>query len=78
MKILISIPNSILILVDEPPRQRGLSRDAVFSQAVEEYLGRHRHERATEKLNEIYSAEPSSLDSFFSELQIRSLPPEVW
>ena len=78
MKTAISIPDDVFSRAEELARQRRISRSALFTQAVEEYLARHREEQITEKLNEVYAAEDSALDPILSEIQNRSVLKEEW
>ena len=54
MKTAISIPDSIFELADKFAGRQGLSRSELYTRAIKDYLGRHREDRVTEVLNEIY------------------------
>jgi metal-responsive CopG/Arc/MetJ family transcriptional regulator len=78
MKTAISMPDSVFKTAERFARQRKLSRSALFTQAVKEFLQRRNSEAVTEQLNQIYAAEESRLDSVAGALQMISLAPEKW
>ncbi len=55
-----------------------MTRSALFTAAVDEYIDHHREEDVTRRLNEVYATEDSSLDPVFARLQTLSLPKEEW
>ena len=55
-----------------------MSRSAVFSFAAKDYMDHHRVADVTQKLNEVYATEDSSLDPVLDKLQDLSLPKESW
>ncbi len=77
MKTAISIPDSIFARATEFAQRRRLTRSALFTVAVDEYIDHHREEDVTRRLNEVYAKE-SSLDPVFARLQSLSLPKEEW
>ncbi len=78
MKTAISIPDSIFSRATEFAQRRRLTRSALFTVAVDEYIDHHREEDVTRRLNEVYAKEESSLDPVFARLQSLSLPKEEW
>lgn len=78
MKTAISIPDKVFRSAEAFARHRRMSRSALFSTAVEEYIQHHRQEKVTNRLDEIYSDQPSSLDPMLQELQDQSTPTEKW
>jgi len=78
MKTAISIPNQVFLRADKFARLRKMTRSALFTIAVDEYIQHHRQDNVTQKLNEVYAKEDSSLDSVLGKLQARSLPKEDW
>jgi len=78
MKTAISIPDSVFTRVERFARRRKISRSSLFTVAVSEYLDQHREEGITEKLNQIYSTEDSSLDPGLAEAQMLSVAEEQW
>jgi len=55
-----------------------MTRSALFTIAVGEYIENHRGDGVTRKLNEVYSKEDSSPDPVFARLQSLSFPREDW
>jgi hypothetical protein len=78
MKTAISIPDPVFYRAEQFARRRKLTRSALFSLAVDEYIQCHRHDEVTRKLNEVYAKEDSTLDPVLSKLQTLSLPKEDW
>jgi metal-responsive CopG/Arc/MetJ family transcriptional regulator len=78
MKTAISIPDKLFKSVEDFTRRRKISRSALFSTAVEEYIQHHRQDNVTERLNEVYSTESSSLDPVLGRLQHLSVGQEKW
>ncbi len=78
MKTAISIPDSVFEAADKFAQRIGISRSQLYSKAVTEYLKEHRSQSVTNKLNEIYSKEPSHLDHAVHDLQYSSLQKDEW
>ncbi len=76
MKTAISIPDPVFKAAEQFARRLGLSRSALYTQAVERYLREHRHYGVTEKLNEVYGEADSSLDSELADMQHTTLQSE--
>ncbi|RKX73135.1 MAG: ChpI protein [Spirochaetes bacterium] len=55
MKTAISIPDNLFAEAEETAKSMGIPRSQLFAKALEEFLNRHKRERITEKLNEVYS-----------------------
>ena len=78
MKTAISIPDPVFEAADELAERLGLSRSALYSQAVAEFLERHRSDGVTAKLNEVYSSTSSELDPVLAAMQVASLGESEW
>jgi predicted transcriptional regulator len=78
MKTAISVPDAIFSRADLFARRRKMTRSALFTLAVDEYVHHHRADDITRKLNEIYAKEDSTLDPVLDRLQTISLPKEKW
>lgn len=78
MKTAISIPDPVFEAADELAERLGMSRSALYSQAVAELLERHRADGVTAKLNEVYSSASSELDPVLATLQLASLEESEW
>jgi metal-responsive CopG/Arc/MetJ family transcriptional regulator len=78
MKTAISIPNELFKTADIFARRKKLSRSAVFTIAVTEFLSHHREEDVTEQLNKVYAKQESSLDPILHGMQTASISKEEW
>lgn len=78
MKTAISIPDDVFKTADTFARRRKLSRSAVFTMAVTEFLSHHRQEDVTEQLNQVYAKHESALDPVLNQLQFAALPKGKW
>jgi len=78
MKTAISIPDNVFKTADSFARRKKLSRSAVFTIAVTEFLAHHHQEDVTEQLNKVYGQQESSLDPVLHGLQSASIPRENW
>ena len=78
MKTAISIPDDLFQRAEDFAHQKHMTRSALYTAAVKEYIRNHRDDNITEKLNEVYSEQPSSLDPVLETLQRLSLPKEEW
>ena len=78
MKTAISVPDDVFSAAENFARERRLSRSALFTRAVEEFLSHHRREGVTERLNRVYEREESHLDAVISKMQTATISKEKW
>jgi metal-responsive CopG/Arc/MetJ family transcriptional regulator len=78
MKTAISIPNEVFETADRFARRKKLSRSALFTMAVTEFLSHHRQDDVTEQLDKVYGEQASAVDPVLGRLQASSLPKESW
>ena len=78
MKTAISIPDQVFSRADIFARHRKMTRSALYTIAVDEFIQRHRQDDVTERLNEVYTKANSSLDPVLEQLQALSLSKEDW
>ena len=78
MKTAISMPNELFRTADHFARAQKLSRSALITRAVAEFLEHHKTEGVTEQLNRVYDHEDSHVDPVLTKLQFASLPKEQW
>lgn len=78
VKTAISIPEELFESAEEFARGRGMSRSELYATALRRYLEEHRAGMITERLDQVYSAEPDGLDPEIARLQGRSLPEDEW
>jgi len=76
--MLSAFPDHVFSKADRFAQTRKMSRSALFTIAVEEYIQHHLHANVTEKLNEVYANTDSSMDPVLDNLQTLSLPKEDW
>lgn len=72
------MPDSIFKAAEELAKRLGISRSALFTQAVSDFIKKHKNERITAVLDEIYGEESSSLDRVLQGMQSASFPDEEW
>ena len=72
MKTAISIPDKVFTRAERFAQRRKMSRSALFTAAVDEYIQHHREDNVTSRLNEIYPEYGSSLDPVLEEIQALS------
>ena len=73
MKTAISIPDAVFRSADQLAQRLGVSRSELYAKAIAELVEKNRDELITERLNEVYATEDSSLDDETALLQYRSL-----
>lgn len=78
MKTAISLPDSLFAAADALADRMGISRSELYATAVAEFLAKHDPSEVTERLDRLYEAEPSGLDSDLRVAQRRSLGSERW
>ena len=72
------MPNDLFHTTDLFAREHKLSRSALITRAVAEFLNHHKTEGVTEKLNRVYTREESHVDPVLSKMQFASLSKERW
>jgi metal-responsive CopG/Arc/MetJ family transcriptional regulator len=77
-KTAISLPEDTFLQAAELARRLGMKRSQLISAALKEYLERHREDRITEVLNDLYAREASDTDPLLERLQFSSLSREDW
>lgn len=78
MKTTVTIPASLFHTAESLARHLSISRSQLYSEALQAYISAHHGEKLCEALDEVYSYEPSDLDSTLAQLQSASLPQEDW
>ena len=78
MKTAISIPDDLFSAAEHFAQQSRLSRSALFSRALAEFLSRRRNDGVTERLDRLYDTEDSHLDPAFSKMQGSVIAKEKW
>jgi len=78
MKTDVSIPNSIFEAAKQLAQKLDMSLSELYTAALTAYLATYQNEDVTEKLNELYETEPSSLEPELASLQVTSIDNESW
>jgi metal-responsive CopG/Arc/MetJ family transcriptional regulator len=80
MKTAISIPDPVFEAAERLARRLGKSRSQLYTEALQALLDQRREQSITERLNEIYDAEPelAELDPVLNALQLETLRKVEW
>jgi metal-responsive CopG/Arc/MetJ family transcriptional regulator len=78
MKTAISIPDDVFARADAFAKRRKMSRSALFTAAVAEYVQQRTAQDVTRQLNAVYSREDSTLDPVLEAIQTEASPGEDW
>lgn len=78
MKTAISLPDALFKAAESLAGRLGVSRSRLYATALEDYLARHQASRVSERLDAVYSAEPSGLDPVIAAAQRRALQSGDW
>ena len=78
MKTAISIPDGVFQAAERLARRLRVSRSELYATAVSVFVQQHDETRITDRLDEVYAVEDSSVDSLVSRLQALSIQPEEW
>jgi metal-responsive CopG/Arc/MetJ family transcriptional regulator len=91
MKTAISLPDGLFKAGEAIAERLGISRSRLYAIALEEYITRHQTRKVSERLDAVYSTEPSTIDPGIAAAQARGIAlgvinligpadgePEVW
>lgn len=78
MKTAISLPDELFHEAEALASRLGLSRSGLYAAALEDFIGRQRAKRVSERLDAIYSAESSELDSSVARAQRKVVKRSDW
>lgn len=78
MKTAISLPDDLFAAADALAERLGVSRSNLFATALAEFLAKHQSRRVTERLDAVYGAEPSALDSVVRKAQRKTILRDKW
>jgi biotin operon repressor len=78
MKVAISIPNDVFAAGEHLARQLGISRSQLYSDALASYLSERGAEAVTARLDRLYAANPSQMDTTLTRAQLDNLRDEAW
>ncbi|MCL2130453.1 MAG: ChpI protein [Treponema sp.] len=69
MKTAISLPDAVYFEAEETAQNLGISRSALYLNALTEYLKINNRKNITQKLNEVYADVSTSCDDYFKEFE---------
>jgi len=78
MKTAISLPDTLFKAAESLAGRLGVSRSRLYAAALEEYIARHQAWRVSERLDAVYSSEPSVIDPAVARAQSKSLKRSDW
>ncbi len=78
MKTAISLPDELFEKAERLATNMGVSRSHLYARALQTYVERHDSEAITDRLNEVYSEEESSMDNVLIQMQMESIGDEKW
>lgn len=75
----ISIPGPVFKRAEQLARSLGMSLSELYTAALSAYIESYKNNSSvTEKLNQIYETESSSIDPELVKIQVDSLGDETW
>jgi metal-responsive CopG/Arc/MetJ family transcriptional regulator len=78
MKTFISIPDALFKQAEKTAKAIGISRNRLFTMAIETFLEKQDSSLVTKTLNRIHSDLWDGLDENISRMQMKSLSMERW
>ena len=78
MKTAVSLPDNLFKQAEYAARKLKVSRSQLYANAIKEFLDRRKADAITQKLNEVYSREPSELDPALARGQFEAIGEERW
>jgi metal-responsive CopG/Arc/MetJ family transcriptional regulator len=76
MQTAISLPDPIFEAAESLAQQMGVSRNELYTKALQAYLKKHSPAEILQQLNRIYTTQSSELDPALAQMQFLSLPSE--
>ncbi len=77
MKVAVSVPDHVFEEAERVAKRLRVSRSRVYSQALQEFVKKHRGESVRESLDAVYNRQSSEVDPVLTHLQARALR-EKW
>lgn len=78
VKTAVSLPDDIFRLADAAARRLRVSRSQLYATAISEFLNRQQGNAVTERLNQVYSGRPATVDPALHRAQLRSIEKDSW
>lgn len=76
VKVAISVPDHVFEEAEQVAKRLRVSRSRVYSQALEDFVKKHRGKRVRDELDAVYRKESSDLDAVVTDLQAQALREE--
>jgi hypothetical protein len=76
VKVAISVPDRVFEEAEHVAKRLRVSRSRVYSQALEDFVKKHRGKRVRDELDAVYRKESSDLDPVLTDLQAQALREE--
>jgi metal-responsive CopG/Arc/MetJ family transcriptional regulator len=73
MKIAVSLAEDLFRQAEAAARRLRVSRSELYAMAIADFLKRQHRNAITERLNEVYSRQPGTVDSGLHRAQLKSL-----
>ena len=73
MKTAISLPDTLFSEADTAAKRMGIPRSQLFSQALEEYLEKHKSENITDSYNRLFSSNETAAENTVPYASLESL-----
>jgi metal-responsive CopG/Arc/MetJ family transcriptional regulator len=78
MKTAISIPDDLFESAESLGKKLGVSRSRLYATALAEVVAKHRGQKSTARVNEVYAAEEYRMAAPLRRAQARSVWREPW
>jgi len=78
MKTAVSMPDDLFRLAETAACRLRVSRSELYAKAIAEFLERQDANTITERLNDLYSWYPATVDSGLQRAQLNSLKKDAW
>jgi len=78
MKTAVSLPDELFRKAEAAALELRVSRSRLYATAIAEFLERRQDHMVTNRLNEVYSRQPSKLDPSLRRAQMKTLDRDVW
>jgi metal-responsive CopG/Arc/MetJ family transcriptional regulator len=78
VKTAVSVPDELFQQAEATARRLRMSRSQFYAKAIAELLKKEDGQAITERLNEVYSQQPSALDEALQQAQLEALKKNDW
>jgi hypothetical protein len=78
VKTAVFVPDELFAKAEAAARRLGMSRSQLFATAISQFLERQQKNCVTERLDEVYSRRPASVNSALHRSQLKSIGKGSW